>query len=83
MGAGDTLTQGDLDDIRRSSGLKKEDGVRANDFLLAMLIRLGAQLTSPAPRSILFSPVALLLFVLLLFVILLWYYGCQGEYMCG
>ena len=35
------LTTGDFDDIRRSAGLASTDEIRGNDFVLALLIRLG------------------------------------------
>lgn len=42
---GDHVTPLDLADLRRSAGLKESDEVRANDFLLAMMIRLGKHTT--------------------------------------
>ena len=43
---GDRITPLDLADLRRSAGLKETDEVRANDFLLAMMIRLGKHTTA-------------------------------------
>jgi hypothetical protein len=38
---GDSLTLGDLEDIRRSASLSDGEAVKKNDFLLAMMVRLG------------------------------------------
>merc|ERR1711871_1763117 len=38
---GDELTLNDLVDLRRSAGLREDEEIKANDFLLAMMIRLG------------------------------------------
>ena len=38
---GENLTQGDFDEIRRTVGLPDDASITSNDFLLAMLVRLG------------------------------------------
>eukprot|EP01050_Picozoa_sp_SAG11_P005987 SAG11_NODE_447_length_9395_cov_4.121665_4_plen_189_part_00 len=38
---GENMSLGDFEDIRRCAGLKEGDAIRPNDFLLAMLVRLG------------------------------------------
>ena len=37
----DHVTQGDFDDIRRSAAISDDRSIRANDFLIAMALRLG------------------------------------------
>jgi hypothetical protein len=37
----DNITKGDFDDIRRSAAISPEASIRANDFLIAMALRLG------------------------------------------
>ena len=37
----DALTDGDFEDIRHSAGVSHESSIRANDFLVAMSLRLG------------------------------------------
>lgn len=37
----DNVTQGDFDDIRRSAAISDDRSIRANDFLIAMALRLG------------------------------------------
>lgn len=37
----DELTKGDFDDIRRSAAITQDASIRANDFLIAMTLRLG------------------------------------------
>ena len=38
---GENVTEADFDDIRQTAGLENTDAIRPNDFVLAMLIRLG------------------------------------------
>ena len=38
---GDALTDGDFEDIRRSAGVDRNKDIHANDFLVAMSLRLG------------------------------------------
>lgn len=38
---GTSLTQLDVDDIRRSAAISSDVSIRANDFLVAMALRLG------------------------------------------
>lgn len=37
------MTLNDLADLRRSAGLREDEDIKANDFLFAMMIRLGAR----------------------------------------